>query len=79
MSFSGITRSMGHLFNTEVGMTKASELLVHTDFSIEEVAHASGYTSSASFIKAFRQKYKTTPLQFRTDARLRTATKHIVE
>lgn len=60
-------------------MTKASELLVHTDFSIEEVAHASGYTSSASFIKAFRQKYETTPLQFRTDARLRTATKHIVE
>lgn len=59
--------------------TKASELLVHTDFSIEEVAHASGYTSSASFIKAFRQKYETTPLQFRTDARLRTAPKHITE
>ncbi len=60
-------------------MIKASELLVHTDFSIEEVAHAFGYTSSASFIKAFRQKYETTSLQFRTDVRLRTATRHIAE
>lgn len=53
-------------------MTKASELLVHTDLSIEEVAHATGYNSSASFIKAFRQKYKITPLKFRTDAQLRS-------
>ena len=53
-------------------MTKASELLIHTDSSIEEIAHATGYSSSASFIKAFRQKYKITPLKFRTDAQLRS-------
>ena len=53
-------------------MTKASELLVHTDQSVEEIAHAVGYSSSAGFIKAFRQKYQTTPLQFRTDAHLRS-------
>ena len=53
-------------------MTKASELLVHTDLSVDQVAHATGYNSSASFIKAFRQKYKITPLKLRTDAQLRS-------
>lgn len=55
-------------------MTKASELLIHTDLSVEEIAYATGYKSSAGFIKAFRQKYLVTPLKFRADAQLRNLT-----
>lgn len=46
-------------------MTNAAKMLLHTDLSVREVARASGYGSSAGFIKAFRQKYQVTPLQFR--------------
>lgn len=55
-------------------MTKASELLIHTNQSVEEIAYATGYSSSAGFIKAFRQKYLVTPLKFRADAQLRNLT-----
>lgn len=53
-------------------MTKAAELLIHTERSVEEIALDVGYSSSTGFIKAFRQKYHTTPLKFRTDAQLRS-------
>lgn len=46
-------------------MAHASEMLIHTDLSVHAVARASGYASSAGFIKAFRQKYHITPLHFR--------------
>lgn len=47
-------------------MALAAELLVNTDRSIYDIAQVCGYGSSASFIKAFRQHYKTTPVNFRT-------------
>lgn len=55
-------------------MALAAELLVNTDRSIYDIAQVCGYGSSASFIKAFRQHYKTTPVNFRTQ---KSAQEHI--
>lgn len=50
-------------------MVRASELLVNTCLSVREIANACGYGSSASFAKAFRQKYNLSPLAFRDQKR----------
>lgn len=46
-------------------MAEATRLLTETTQSIQQIGEAVGYTSCASFIKAFRQTYCITPLAFR--------------
>ena len=50
-------------------MARAAELLVNTNLSVHDIAHACGYGSNAGFSKAFRQKYALTPLRFRSQKR----------
>ncbi|MDO4321701.1 MAG: AraC family transcriptional regulator [Lachnospiraceae bacterium] len=50
-------------------MAEAARLLAETQLQIQEIGTAVGYTSSASFIKVFRQTYQVTPLAFRKAAR----------
>jgi AraC-like DNA-binding protein len=50
-------------------MEKACELLTHTTLRIGEVARAVGFEDEAYFARRFRQRYATSPRQFR----LRTA------
>lgn len=49
----------------ECRMAKAADLLTSTSLSVREIGLAVGYTSSAAFIKTFRQHYKMTPQKFR--------------
>ena len=56
-------------FIKDCRMARASELLVHTSATIEEIARTCGYGSSTGFIRTFRQKYQITPLRFRQEKR----------
>lgn len=46
-------------------MTKAKELLKHTDFKIYEISEKLGYKSSYNFIEKFEKMNGITPLQYR--------------
>lgn len=68
------------LFNKYVNMTiqkyvesvrlkKSQDLLLRTDFTIEEIALMVGLADSQSLIRLFRRNCDTTPLQFRKENR----------
>ena len=46
-------------------LRKASVLIQHTDISIKEVAHVTGFISAPHFSKAFKEKYGFTPRDLR--------------
>jgi hypothetical protein len=46
-------------------MTKAAELLTHTNLSIKEIAFASGYTANPNFYRDFLDIHGLTPGDFR--------------
>jgi len=46
-------------------LEKASELLLTTDMTVNEISAAIGYTNTSSFCRKFKQKTGVTPLQFR--------------
>lgn len=50
-------------------LTKAAELLILTDFTVESIAYSCGYADSAVFIRAFRQFKGISPLQFRKQSK----------
>lgn len=65
-----------HLFKDYVGMSpkqyqleqklnRAKELLLHTDYSIQDVAKQCGFGSGIAFNDFFTKKLKITPLKFR--------------
>lgn len=51
----------------EAKMAMAATLLEEQSLNIEECAIRCGYTSTASFISAFKSKYNTTPKKYRED------------
>jgi two-component system response regulator YesN len=46
-------------------LDKARELLINTDLKIEEISQTIGYSNCQYFIKIFKNKYGTTPKQYR--------------
>ena len=50
---------------TRLRLTKATELLNHTDFSIDKIAAACGYQDSAIFSKAFKKMFGMPPSKYR--------------
>lgn len=46
-------------------ITYAKELLVHSDLSVGEVAHRSGFMDESNFIRYFRREIGTTPNKYR--------------
>lgn len=52
-------------FITNAKMKKASELILSSDLSIEEISQKLGYGSSAYFIKKFKESYGVTPKQYK--------------
>lgn len=46
-------------------LSLAVKWLTTTDFSIQEIAFNLGYSHTSNFAKAFKKKYKKTPLQYR--------------
>jgi len=73
MSLSSFKRAFTGLYQTSPGkwlsnkrLDFASHLLRTTDKNINEVAFESGFEDTSNFIRAFKQKFSATPLQFRT-------------
>jgi len=50
---------------TEYRLTRAAELLMISDFSIEMIAEYSGYQDPLVFAKSFKRKFEMTPTQYR--------------
>lgn len=48
-----------------VRLSRAQQFLMSTDWSITEVAMASGFSTASYFIDLFKRQYQQTPLQFR--------------
>lgn len=48
-------------------MTKMSAILAETDLSITEVAHATGFNSTATLSKNFKNRFGISPHQFCKD------------
>lgn len=70
-----------HLFKKEVGQSlakyikdlrlqKARELLETTNLSIKEIRVKAGITSKAHFFRDFKQKFGSTPTEYRKKFRL---------
>lgn len=59
---SGITVSE---YITQYRITKAKDLLINTDYSIEMISEAVGYMNISSFSRLFKMKAGCSPLQYR--------------
>lgn len=46
-------------------MNKAKEMLVHSNYTISEIAFSTGYTDYFSFIKSFKKNTGSTPKEYR--------------
>jgi len=57
-----------HAFIHRLRMEKAKDLLRSTDDSVKSIALETGYKSTSSFIRAFRQEYGIAPTEFRKQA-----------
>ena len=74
MSLSSFKRAFKSVYNCAPGkwlaekrLDFASHLLRTTDKNINQISFECGYEETSSFIRAFKQKYNSTPLQYRTD------------
>lgn len=67
---------LGQLFSKEVGQTfnayiihrrleEAESLLMNSQLSVDEISNEVGFKAPAYFIRMFKHKYDTTPLQYR--------------
>lgn len=52
-------------FLTQERLRKSKTLIQHSDLSLKEIAHMTGFKSAAHFSRAFRSKYGKTPTDFR--------------
>lgn len=46
-------------------LLKANDLLISTDFSVSEICYQVGFNDISHFTKLFKQKYNSTPTQYR--------------
>ena len=63
--FKKLVRISPHLYLMNVRLNNAKNLLIHTCYSIEEIAMKSGFQSSSHFIRAFKKSTTMTPNGFR--------------
>lgn len=75
MSLSSFKRAFKSIYHTSPGkwltekrLDFASLLLTTTDKTINQISFESGFEDSSSFIRAFKQKFARTPLQYRMTA-----------
>jgi AraC-like DNA-binding protein len=73
MSLSSFKRAFASQYNTSPGkwlsnkrLDFASHLLRTTEMNINQVAFESGFDDTTNFIRAFKQKFDSTPLQFKS-------------
>jgi len=60
-------------FTNRLRLEKAARLLRYSDQSLTDIALDCGFSSSATFSRAFRSGYDTSPSQFEKAARSKTA------
>ena len=74
------TSRLSHLFKAKMGVSlrtfiaerrleTAAELLRSTDLRVKEISYRLGYGQEPSFTRAFKKKYRLTPLAYRHDQR----------
>lgn len=57
---------LGHILS-EQRLRKAADLLAKTEMSVKEIAYATGYKHSSSFIRAFGRMYNAAPGDYRQE------------
>lgn len=60
-----ITGKTSTQYLNEIMMLEAKKLLLHTNFSINEIAYQLDYTDPSYFNKVFKMHFKMTPLEYR--------------
>ncbi len=53
---------------TMVRMQKAVNMLINTNFTVQQIAESVGFAGSSSFIKVFKKYYGVTPKKYREDS-----------
>src|SRR5215813_8088270 len=60
-------------FTNRLRLEKAARLLRYSDQSLTDIALDCGFSSSATFSRAFRSGYETTPSQFRKTGEIKNS------
>ena len=69
--FSAVTGETLNDFTNRLRLEKAARLLRYTDHSLTDIALDCGFSSSATFSRAFRSAYDTSPSQFRKSGEIK--------
>lgn len=69
--FSAVTGETLNDFTNRLRLEKAARLLRYTDQSLTDIALDCGFSSSATFSRAFRSGYDTSPSQFRKSGEIK--------
>ncbi len=69
--FSAITKQTVYEFIQNIKFKKATDMLVHENKSVSEVANAIGYTEATNFIRAFSKHFGVTPSKYTIQKRKR--------
>lgn len=54
-----------HQFLVQIRLQRAVDLLKNTDYPVNEIVNMIGFDCPSSFIRLFRDRFKTTPLKYR--------------
>jgi len=54
-----------HQFLVQIRLQRAMDLLKNTDYPVNEIVNMIGFDCPSSFIRLFRDRFKTTPLKYR--------------
>lgn len=69
--FSAVSGETVNNFTNRLRLEKAARLLRYTDQSLTDVALDCGFSSSATFSRAFRSRYDASPSQFRKSGQIK--------
>jgi len=69
--FSAVSGETLNNFTNRLRLEKAARLLRYSDQSLTDIALACGFSSSATFSRAFRSGYDTSPRQFRKSGEIK--------
>lgn len=67
--FSKVTKMSFREYLNFCRMEKAKKLLLYSNKSVSEIATETGYSTTAYFIKQFKEKYQITPKRYRSKER----------